>query len=65
MSDIEICLSKREMIYDKVSTKNTRLKGKIEAKQKLSKKINNLRVDIKKFKIVNMFAYMPLIRINM
>lgn len=52
MSDLEVCISKREMIYKKVAAKDTRLKGKNETKQKFLKKLNDLRINIKKIKIV-------------
>lgn len=64
MSDLEVCISRREMIYNKVAAKDVRLKGKNEAKQKFLKKLDNLRINIKKIKIVNIFAYFLLTRKN-
>lgn len=57
MSDLEVCISRREMIYNKVAAKDIRLKGKNEAKQKFLKKLDYLRINIKKIKIVNISAY--------
>lgn len=64
MSDLEVCISRREMIYNKVAAKDIRLKGKNEAKQKFLKKLDNLRINIKKIKIVNIFAYFLLLTKN-
>lgn len=57
MLDLEACISRREMIYNKVAAKDIRLKGKNEAKQKFLKKLENLRLNIKKIKNVNMSAF--------
>lgn len=53
MLDLEVCILRREMIYNKVAAKDVRLKGKNETKQKLLKKLENLRMNIKKNKIVS------------
>lgn len=53
MTDLEVCVSRREMIYNKVAAKDIRLKGKNESKQKFLKKLDDLRINIKKIKIVN------------
>lgn len=55
MSDLEVCITKREMIYSKVAAKDIRLKGKNETKQKFLKKLDDLRLNIKKLKIVIIF----------
>lgn len=62
MSDLEVCISRREMIYNKVAAKDIRLKGKNEAKQKFLKKLDNLRINIKKIKIVNIFVHLLLFK---
>lgn len=54
MLDLEACISRREMIYNKVAAKDIRLKGKNETKQKFLKKLDDLRIDIKKIKIVSL-----------
>ncbi|KAE9542832.1 hypothetical protein AGLY_002743 [Aphis glycines] len=50
MLDLEVCISRRETIYNKVAAKDIRLKGKNEAKQKFLKKLDYLRINIKKIK---------------
>ncbi|XP_025204479.1 coiled-coil domain-containing protein 40-like [Melanaphis sacchari] len=52
MLDLEVCISRRETIYNKVAAKDIRLKGKNEAKQKFLKKLDYLRINIKKIKTV-------------
>jgi len=52
MLDLEVCILRREMIYNKVAAKDIRLKGKNETKQKFLKKLDSLRMNIKKMKIV-------------
>ncbi|VVC28629.1 Hypothetical protein CINCED_3A025872 [Cinara cedri] len=52
MLDLEACISRREMIYNKVAANDVRLKGKSEAKQKFLKKLDDLRLSIKKIKMV-------------
>jgi len=52
MLDLEVCVLRREMIYNKVAAKDIRLKGKSETKQKFLKKLDSLRMNIKKMKIV-------------
>lgn len=52
MMDLELCVSRRAMIYNKIAAKDIRLKGKNETKQKFLKKLDNLRMDIKNIKIV-------------
>ncbi|XP_050424677.1 putative leucine-rich repeat-containing protein DDB_G0290503 [Adelges cooleyi] len=51
MSDLEGCITRREMIYNTVAAKDVRLKGKNETKQKLMKKLDDLRMSIQKSKI--------------
>ncbi|XP_050520950.1 coiled-coil domain-containing protein 40-like [Daktulosphaira vitifoliae] len=51
MFDLEGCISKRETIYNTVAAKESRIKGKSETKQRLFKKINDLRLSIQKSKI--------------
>lgn len=55
MLDLEVCISRREMIYNKVAAKDIRLKEKNETKQKFLKKLDVLRINIKKMKIVTIF----------
>eukprot|EP00102_Acyrthosiphon_pisum_P020925 XP_016658135.1 PREDICTED: coiled-coil domain-containing protein 40 [Acyrthosiphon pisum] len=50
MLDLEVCISRRETIYNKVAAKDIRLKGKNEAKQNFLKKLDYLRINIKKIK---------------
>lgn len=57
MLDLEVCISRREMIYNKVAAKDIRLKGKNETKQKFLKKLDNLGINIKNIKIVNIKIY--------
>lgn len=57
MSDLEVCISRRETIYNKVAAKDIRLKGKNEAKQKFLKKLDYLRINIKKIKTVIILMY--------
>lgn len=57
MLDLEVCISRREIIYNTVAAKNTRLKGKNESKQKFLKKLNDLRMNIKKVKIVSILIF--------
>lgn len=52
MLDLEACISRREMIYNKVAANGVRLKGKNEAKQQFLKKLDDLRLNIKKIKMV-------------
>lgn len=52
MIDLELSLSRRAMIYNKVAAKDIRLNGKNETKQKFLKKLDQLRMDIKNIKIV-------------
>jgi len=52
MLDLEVCVLRREIIYNKVAAKDVRLKGNNETKQKFLKKLDNLRINIKKIKIV-------------
>lgn len=52
MLDLEVCISRREMIYNKIAAKDIRLKEKNETKQKFLKKLDDLRINIKKIKIV-------------
>lgn len=61
MLDLEVCISRREMIYNKVAAKDIRLKGKNEMKQTFLKKLDNLRINIKKIKIVNMLLIIIII----
>lgn len=56
MLDLEVCISRREIIYNKVAAKDTRLKGKNETKQKFLKKLYDLRINIKKVKIVSTYT---------
>jgi len=57
MLDLEVCISRRETIYNKVAAKDIRLKGKNEAKQKFLKKLDYLRINIKKIKTVTILLY--------
>jgi len=57
MLDLEVCISRRETIYNKVAAKDIRLKGKNEAKQKFLKKLDYLRINIKKIKTVTILMY--------
>lgn len=54
MMDLELSISRRAIIYNKVAAKDIRLKGKNETKQKIMKKLDHLRMDIKNIKIVNL-----------
>ncbi|VVC24084.1 Hypothetical protein CINCED_3A023271 [Cinara cedri] len=51
MLDLETCISRREMIYNKAAAKDVRLKGKNEARQKFVRKMDALRLNIKKIKM--------------
>lgn len=53
MIDLEVCVSRREMIYNKVAARDIRLKGKNETKQKFLKKLDDIRINIKKIKTVS------------
>lgn len=52
MLDLEGSISRREMIYNKVAATESRSRGKNESKQKFLKKLDDLRKNIKKIKIV-------------
>jgi hypothetical protein len=54
MTDLELSISRRAIIYNKVAAKDIRLKGKNETKQKFLKKLDHLRMDIKNIKNVNL-----------
>lgn len=56
MLDLEACMSKRETIYNKFSVRNISSKEK-NNKQNFLKKINNMQLNIKTIKIVNIFTY--------
>lgn len=55
MSELEGCISRREIIYNKVAAKESRLKGKLEFKQKVLKKLDDIRKNIKKIKSVTTY----------
>ncbi|XP_022161075.1 kinetochore protein SLK19-like [Myzus persicae] len=57
MLDLEVCITKRETIYNKVAAKDIRLKGKNEAKQKFLKQLDYLKTNIKKIKTVTILMY--------
>lgn len=61
MLDLEVCISRREMIYNKIAAKDIRLKEKNETKQKFLKKLDDLRINNKKIKIVTMNYLLELI----
>lgn len=52
MLDLEGCISRREIIYNKVAAKESRLKDKHEFKQKFLRKLDDLRKNIKNIKSV-------------
>jgi len=54
MADIEKCISKREAIYNTFAAKNIRSNSKNIAKQKFLKTLDDLRIMIKKIKIVTL-----------
>jgi len=57
MLDLEISISRRKTIYNKVTAKDIHLKIKNEAKQKFLKKLDYLRINIKKIKTVTILMY--------
>lgn len=57
MLDLDGCISKRETIYNKFAARNISSKGKNENKRKFVKKINDIRINIKTTKIVNISYY--------
>lgn len=52
MLDLERSISKRDEIYNKLAANNIRLKRKTDIKILFLKKINDLRMDIKKIQKV-------------
>lgn len=54
MSDLDLCISRREKIYNTVATNNIRLKGKNEKKQIFLKKLDGQRKINKNIEIVTM-----------